>query len=1362
MRKKLGAILMTAVLVLSLWPIPATAIDAPVLTGASIWRSGAATAAVRFRSDQGGTCYYQITDSETPPADVVSGGTDGGAVTGDAATTLSLSGLTSGEQYVHIVVEDGGIVSSPLTVAMPCDYYYFENFEAYEADTYIASGDISPLAQKNSGTGSANQRVVADESGSGKMLLLASNDGWASDQQILLDSATLAASGGYVFEGDVYPLLDSGLQLRFSLADDLYQGNHEAGVFFNDGKITTATQVGAVDLKESYTAGQWYHVKIVAAPAGGTYAVYVDGELLSGTLPLPAGINRLAISAGNLAANTTAYYDNLKFYVEEAAPGVCAIGGTEYPDLASALAAAGGTDTIRLNSDVTYSSAIKANSKDVAIDLNGCALTISGVSEHALQAAGGYKLTISDVNGKGGTVSVTSNGAEKSAAYAVSGGDIVLEGTLSANFTGGSNQSIFGAYADGAGSTIQITGASSGHTAGIYAQNNASITVIGNVSGSYYGAYAAYDGSVHIVGDVSGSNALNPEYGGIAEVEGNITGASTAIRVSNIDGWNAPRVTVTGSVTGTSGTAINVGWAGIVEVTGAVNGNVYAAGMTATSPEITISGDISVSSGCGINIYYGGTVWVNGKILGASPYLKLDNLDIEQDDYVELTGSYYKYSNQTVDIPVPYAANTVYVEIPVSPSASGVGIAGTASVGQPLTGSYTYHAGSVASEGSSAFRWLRVSGVPSILGQPYLLYTTNNIAAVESSPSGPANPAQFTVTGPTHIAKIGNYHYGYAHTSGTISLMDTNSTVYGPWSTANEGGYWCVYPDAEVPAGTYTVVDSNPESWSFNLDSGNAGMTEIVGYTVISGATAQSYTLQTSDAGHCVLFEVIPEDASGNRGEAVRSGPFGPVEGEIDTDGDGIPDATDNAPLVPNPGQEDADGDGIGDVIDSNTVTIGTLSGGVITANPVTAVSGTTIHLTISPDSGKQLKAGTLKYNDGSDHAISGTSFVMPGIAVTVTAEFESTPFIGGGGGAVPADQGTKIAVSTADGTQSVAGMLTMANGGAQVVIKKGAFSQLDNTDKQVAVPVQAATVVFDKKAMDTIGAVPGAGDVAITARQVSEAELTEAERLIVGARPVYDFTVTTGGRTVSGFGGGYATISIPYKLLPGENPHAVVTWYLSDSGKLIGTKGRYDAAAGTVVFMTPHFSRFVVGHNLVTFSDVAEGAWYYDAVTFLAARGITTGTGGSAFSPDTALTRGQCIVMLLRALGIEPDSKAADNFSDAGNTYYTGYLAAAKRLGISNGAGENRFVPENQIARQEMFTLLYNAQNVLGLLPQGSSGKSLSDFADAGEIDFWAKEAMLRLVEAGSVDDSSGKLTPVGTTTRAQMAQVLYKLIGS
>lgn len=72
-------------------------------------------------------------------------------------------------------------------------------------------------------------------------------------------------------------------------------------------------------------------------------------------------------------------------------------------------------------------------------------------------------------------------------------------------------------------------------------------------------------------------------------------------------------------------------------------------------------------------------------------------------------------------------------------------------------------------------------------------------------------------------------------------------------------------------------------------------------------------------------------------------------------------------------------------------VTIGELTGGTITASPAAARAGTLITLTVTPDAGKRLKAGTLKYDET---AMEGTTFRMPAKDVTVTAEFEDKPVL--------------------------------------------------------------------------------------------------------------------------------------------------------------------------------------------------------------------------------------------------------------------------------------------------------------------------------------------------------------------------------
>ena len=165
-----------------------------------------------------------------------------------------------------------------------------------------------------------------------------------------------------------------------------------------------------------------------------------------------------------------------------------------------------------------------------------------------------------------------------------------------------------------------------------------------------------------------------------------------------------------------------------------------------------------------------------------------------------------------------------------------------------------------------------------------------------------------------------------------------------------------------------------------------------------------------------------------------------------------------------------------------------------------------------------------------------------------------------------------------------------------------------------------------------------------------------------------------------------------------------------------------------------------------------------------MSAREITKGTGNDNFSPDSKLTRGQFITMMMRAYDIEANTNLVDNFSDAGNTWYTGYLARAKMLGISDGVGNNMFAPDKEITRQEMFTLLYNTLRVIKQLPEIKESeddkKTLLYFEDGRQIASWAIEAMNFLVETGTVNGNLGKLTPLGISTRAEMSQVLYNLM--
>jgi formylglycine-generating enzyme required for sulfatase activity len=77
------------------------------------------------------------------------------------------------------------------------------------------------------------------------------------------------------------------------------------------------------------------------------------------------------------------------------------------------------------------------------------------------------------------------------------------------------------------------------------------------------------------------------------------------------------------------------------------------------------------------------------------------------------------------------------------------------------------------------------------------------------------------------------------------------------------------------------------------------------------------------------------------------------------------------------------------------------MSNGTVAADCEAAFPGTTVTLTVTPNAGYDLKAGTLKYSyDGSDHEPAGSgliyTFAMPVADVTVKAEFEGVYSISG------------------------------------------------------------------------------------------------------------------------------------------------------------------------------------------------------------------------------------------------------------------------------------------------------------------------------------------------------------------------------
>lgn len=115
-----------------------------------------------------------------------------------------------------------------------------------------------------------------------------------------------------------------------------------------------------------------------------------------------------------------------------------------------------------------------------------------------------------------------------------------------------------------------------------------------------------------------------------------------------------------------------------------------------------------------------------------------------------------------------------------------------------------------------------------------IIWTNNNIAAVQN---GPESDTVIVLEQDSVVTAIMDYHYfNEGAKPGTIGLIGEDGKEYGPWQATGrkgqggvENAYWDTFPNIQLKAGEYKVVDSDPETWSQNDESGNAGFTEVRG-----------------------------------------------------------------------------------------------------------------------------------------------------------------------------------------------------------------------------------------------------------------------------------------------------------------------------------------------------------------------------------------------------------------------------------------------------------------------------------------------------------------------------------------------------
>ena len=221
---------------------------------------------------------------------------------------------------------------------------------------------------------------------------------------------------------------------------------------------------------------------------------------------------------------------------------------------------------------------------------------------------------------------------------------------------------------------------------------------------------------------------------------------------------------------------------------------------------------------------------------------------------------------------------------------------------------------------------------------------------------------------------------------------------------------------------------------------------------------------------------------------------------------------------------------------------------------------------------------------------------------------------------------------------------------------------------------------------------------------------------------------------------------------------------YDEDAGKMVYQAAALVDEDGNVALPFDHASQYALvldskSHDL-PFTDLAADAWYTDAVAYVYRHDLMAGYGENLFGPDDDLSRAQLCQIIYNMEG-QPATSGSSVFTDvADSAWYADAVTWAASQGIVGGYGGGLFGPEDNITREQLAAILYRYAQAKGYDTSVGENTNILSYTDALEISEYAIPAMqwacgARVIN-GTGDGST--LTPQGQATRAQAAVMLMR----
>ena len=182
---------------------------------------------------------------------------------------------------------------------------------------------------------------------------------------------------------------------------------------------------------------------------------------------------------------------------------------------------------------------------------------------------------------------------------------------------------------------------------------------------------------------------------------------------------------------------------------------------------------------------------------------------------------------------------------------------------------------------------------------------------------------------------------------------------------------------------------------------------------------------------------------------------------------------------------------------------------------------------------------------------------------------------------------------------------------------------------------------------------------------------------------------------------------------------------------------------------------------NPLPFTDVEKTAWYYEAVRYAYFHGLMAGVGDNLFEPNGEVKRVMMVQVLYNLEGQPTVEKVTDKFSDLKEgDWYANAVTWAVENGVVAGNPDGTFGVKDNLTREQFAQMLYSYAGYKKYDQESSA--DLSKYPDGDQVSSWAETAFSWANANGLINgnDEGGVLylDPKDSTTRGQMASILMK----